>query len=113
MPLPPCRAGESDDLHVHRGVSYVGTLADPEEVVWSSIRHLCAPDVIRYVLEYAHGIKNRRRLEAVTENLRLKRQLFAENCAQCHSPPVFEVEHQTSELNASQREAILEFLRWL
>lgn len=94
MPLPPPRTGESDNLHVHRGVSYQGTLGDPEKIVWSSIKHLCVPDVIEFMLEHTAGLKNKRRREAAAKNVKLYIQQAAEfydaaSFAKSNTAPLF------------------------
>jgi len=71
MPLVAAREGASLGFHVYPAVSDEGTLADPETIIWSSIRHLCSRNVARNVAAPTHGITRKRDTEAVAWNLKL------------------------------------------
>ena len=70
MPLAQPREGESRGFHLYGMALNEGTLADPETVVWSAIRHLSSRGVAEYIAE-RHGIKKKIARQAVGRNLKL------------------------------------------
>jgi hypothetical protein len=64
------RVGVSAGFRSYEAESYEGTLGNPEKIIWSSIKHLCARQVAIAVL-YDYGIRNRRLLKSGASSLAL------------------------------------------
>lgn len=71
MPLPEPRQGEKFAFSVYPQISIEGTLGNPERVLWSSIKHLCARDVAEGVLHDMHNIRNTKLLNAAISSMKL------------------------------------------
>jgi hypothetical protein len=50
-------------------VSYLSTLGNPQEIVWSSLNNLAAPGIANPALEFNHGIIRKGKREAIIRNL--------------------------------------------
>ena len=71
MTLPdPCE-GESAGFHMLPAESYQGTLGDPEKIIWSSIRHLCVPEVAHSILVGTHKIQSQKSLKEIIPNIKV------------------------------------------
>jgi len=51
--------------------SYQGTLGDPEKIIWSSIRHLCVPEVAHSILVGTHKIQSQKSLKEIIPNIKV------------------------------------------
>jgi hypothetical protein len=71
MPLPGPKSGDILEFHSFPRVSYEVTIGDPEKVVWSSLRHLCAIGFSENILYYVHGINNKALRSSISHNLKL------------------------------------------
>lgn len=58
MALPKPREGQSSGFQIHPWEISQSTIGDPEEVIWSSINHLCATEVAESILLDVYGITN-------------------------------------------------------
>lgn len=71
MPLSDPRPGESLGFSAYPATSDEGTLGDPEQIIWSSIRHLCSRGVAEEVAIYVHDVTKVRDIRAIARNLKL------------------------------------------
>jgi hypothetical protein len=71
MPLQEPRNGNVLEFHCFPRVSYEVTLGDPEKIIWSSIKHLCASGYSESILYDVHGIKNKQLRLSIARNLKL------------------------------------------
>ena len=71
MAVAQPRDGEACDISLYPRASQDVTLADPERIVWSSLRHLCSRDIADSVLAECHGVKSKRDRAALVRNLRV------------------------------------------
>jgi hypothetical protein len=71
MPLAEPRAGESLGLHIYPEFGDEYTVADPEKIIWSSIRHLSSRGVVEWAAEHRHGITSKRDRSLLAHNLKL------------------------------------------
>ena len=78
MTLPTPRIGESMGFHAYRHSMDAGTLGDPEKIVWSSIKHLCTPDVADSILYGTYNIRNQRLRKQAATSINLYIQQAAE-----------------------------------
>ena len=71
MPLSEPRIGESFGFGLYPNSGDEYTLGDPERVIWTSIKHLCASDVADRILYHHHNISNKRNREYISWNIKL------------------------------------------
>lgn len=71
MPLPAAREGDTTGIHVYTRVSHEGTLADPETIIWASIRHVCSSSYAEQIAWQTYGIKRKSDRQAVARNAKL------------------------------------------
>lgn len=65
------RAGDSLGFHVYPRFGDEYTVADPEKIIWSSIRHLSSRGVAEWAGLHRHGIISKRDRSAMAHNLKL------------------------------------------
>jgi hypothetical protein len=85
MALKEPRQGESVGFHCYPTVSNEVTLADPETVIWSSIRQLGSRGVASQVGANVHGLSRKRDRQAVANNVGLYLQQAAEFYGVAHT----------------------------
>jgi hypothetical protein len=71
MTLPEPRQGKSFGFQIHPDASYEGTLGSPEKIIWSSIRYLCARDVVDPLLYSVHSVKRANVRSKIARNIKL------------------------------------------
>jgi hypothetical protein len=71
MPLPNPRDGTILEFHSFPRVSYEVTVGDPEKIIWSSIKHLCAIGYSEKILYGIYGISNSSLRSKIAENIKL------------------------------------------
>jgi hypothetical protein len=78
MPLSPPRQGENIGFFSYPAVSLESTLAEPEVVIWSSIRQLLSRGYTESIATNVHGIEKKRARRDVATNVRLYIQQASE-----------------------------------
>ena len=78
MSLPDAREGESLGFHAYARVSDEGTLGDPEQIIWSSIRHVCSRSFAEALAAEVHGVKRKADRQGVARNVKLYVQQSSE-----------------------------------
>ena len=78
MPLPEPRKGESLGFHAYPSSSNEVTLGNPEEIIWSTLHHLCSRNAAEYYASTAHGVSSKRDRAALARNLKLYIQQASE-----------------------------------
>ena len=71
MPLNEPRSGESIGFASYPRTNSAGTLGNPEQIIWSSILHLCSRGVAEVIADQFHGVKRAGEIKAVARNLKL------------------------------------------
>lgn len=71
MPLVNARAGKSLGFHLYPEFGDEYTVADPETIIWSSIRHLSSGGVAEWIAEHRHGITSKRDRSLIARSLKL------------------------------------------
>ncbi len=78
MALRKPRNGTSAGFHVYPSTNDVTTIADPETILWSSIRHLCSRSVAEQIAAHVHGVRLKGDIDSVRRNLKVYIQQAAE-----------------------------------
>jgi hypothetical protein len=78
VPLAAPRTGESLGFSTYPEGSLQSTLGDPEDVIWSSIKHLCSRSAAEWYALHAHGVTGKGARAAVARNLKLYVQQASE-----------------------------------
>lgn len=78
MPLPDPRKGEPIGFSLYPEHSIEFTIASPETVIWSSIRHFCSQLAGEAYLKHVHKIRQARTRSAVAANVKLYVQQASE-----------------------------------
>lgn len=71
MALPKARDGVSIGFHLYSGISKESTRGNREQIVWSSIKHLCTAGVADRILHYTYRITNKKLRNQVATNIKL------------------------------------------
>jgi hypothetical protein len=71
MALSEPRVGEEANFQIFPNSSYEGTLGDPERIIWSSIKYLCAEDIVHFVLSEVHKIARKNTRSIISNNIKL------------------------------------------
>ena len=71
MALPKARDGISTGFHLYSAISKESTRGNREQIVWSSIKHLCAAGVADPILKNTYRITNEKLRLQVATNIRL------------------------------------------
>jgi hypothetical protein len=71
MPLHDPRQGKSAGFSTYPATSNEATLADPESILWSSIRHLCSRGFTEALAFDVYGIRGVRNIKSVAYNIKL------------------------------------------
>lgn len=71
MALPKARDGVSQGFHLYSDIKKESTRANREQIVWSSIKHLCASEVADLILHNTYGITNKQLRNKVATNIKL------------------------------------------
>lgn len=71
MPLPKPRKGLSAGFYFHPYTTQAATLADPEKIIWSSIKQLCNRVIADQILSKTYGIKSARQRANICYSLKL------------------------------------------
>ena len=88
------REGETLEFHSRSCVSYQATIGDPEQLVWSSIKHMSVDDVADRILTNSHKVTSKRLREAIIKNLKLYIEQASEfyeaaRAAKANTAPLF------------------------
>lgn len=78
MPLPAPREGITIGFHAYPRVTNEGTLGDPEQIIWSSIRLVCSQAYAEAAAAQVHGVKRKAVRQAVARNVKLYIQQASE-----------------------------------
>jgi hypothetical protein len=70
MALPKPRTGQYNAFQIYPNANNVWTLGDPEKLIWSSIKHLCAEAIINELLKETYLIKNKKQRSAMAFNIK-------------------------------------------
>lgn len=71
MTLPKQRQGISNGFHVYRGYNEETTLGKYEQIIWASIRHMCASEIAKHHLEVDYQILDKDVRAIIAENIKL------------------------------------------
>ncbi len=71
MALPNALQGDSTSFHLYYGITNVSTIGNREQLVWSSIKHLCAKGVSDPILHDIYGITSQKLRSKVAKNIKL------------------------------------------
>jgi hypothetical protein len=70
--LPKPRRGEKiEPISCHPYRNYVVTIAEPEEVIWASIKQLCSRNFADRILHDIHSVRDKRTRKAMAHNIKL------------------------------------------
>ncbi len=69
--IPDPRPGTSLGFHIFPRSRDEATLGDPERIIWSSIKHLCAQEVAEEILYVYHQIRSSRTRRTIARNIKL------------------------------------------
>ena len=58
-------------FNAYPATSDEGTLGNPEQIIWSSILHLCSRGVAEHIATQVHGVKRASGIKVVAKNLKL------------------------------------------
>ncbi|MBM4275557.1 MAG: hypothetical protein FJ134_14010 [Deltaproteobacteria bacterium] len=70
MALKEPRIGDPIKFSLYPDFSEVWTLGNPEKVIWSSIKHFCAKEVINHILKNTYGISDRKIRSEIHQNVK-------------------------------------------
>jgi len=71
MPISNPRSGKSYGLHVYPNANDLGTIGDPESIIWSSIKFLCSRSAAKDIASDFHGVVGAKNLNKIAHNLKL------------------------------------------
>lgn len=71
MPLSEPRTGIELGFNAYPRSNDMGTLGRPEQIIWSSILHLCSSSVAEFIATKIHGVKHAKDIKIVARNLKL------------------------------------------
>ena len=78
MPLAAPRRGESLGFSTYPEGSLESTLGNPEDIIWSNIKHLCSRSAAEWYALHAHGVTKQGARAAIARNLKLYIQQASE-----------------------------------
>src|SRR5580658_292281 len=78
MPLADPRAGDPLEFHTYTRNSGEFTIADPETILWASIRHFCSRNVATWMARNRFGISNKSDRARLARNVSLYVQQASE-----------------------------------
>jgi hypothetical protein len=71
VPLPEPREGESLEFHSHAQADFETTIGHPEQIIWSSIKHMGVDEVADVILYDFHMVANSKVRSTIAKNLQL------------------------------------------
>jgi hypothetical protein len=71
MSIPKPRQGDNLGFQIYPASTTETTLGDPEKIIWSSIRQLCAREIMQYFLLQKYGIKKRSIRSTIANSVKL------------------------------------------
>jgi len=71
MSIPKPRQGDNLGFQIYPESTREATLGDPEKIIWSSIRQLCAKGIMQYFLREKYEIKKRSVRSTIADSVKL------------------------------------------